>query len=327
MHPLQSSLSGKAACVTGGMGMVGQHLVSKLLEWGVTVYVMDDASRGSTKVDGAHYIVADATKETSCLWAFRRFSTSEEPVDIVFNLAASVAGVLHNMNHHHQMFLDNVQLQTVPLKVAEFLNIPYFLQVSSVCVYAPEYNAPSQEEQGLLGDPHPANGGYAWSKRMGEKMLSLSSIKNRIAVRPSNIYGIGDYFDDRAHVIPALIKRAYEPGDEMVVYGDPSVTREFIYAEDAARGMAYALAKGQDGEVYNVGRNGDDISIGALAELILEISGQNKRIVFDGTQGGGDERRYSNSEKLMNLGWNPTIGLEEGLIRTIRWYETTHLNQ
>lgn len=311
--------------------MVGQHLVRRLLKAGADVYVLDDLSRGKTKIDGAKYMVGKADMPHTCEWAFRGFSSSGEPVWAVFNLAASVAGVLHNMNHHHEMFISNTLLQTVPVAAAESVGVPNFLQTSSVCVYPPEHNAPSREQYGHTGDPHPANAGYAWSKRMGERALEWAdNIEKRVVVRPSNIYGVGDYFDERAHVIPALMKRAIEE-DRLTVYGPKSVSREFIYVSDVARGMMEALARAPEPfNVYNLGCFGDNVvTMEEIADLILHATEQiDKPIIFKEDVGGGDPARWADCTLAKDeLGWEHEVSLERGLRRTYEWYAPTRSDE
>ena len=309
--------------------MVGQHLVRKLVNVGSDVYVIDDLSRGSAKVEGAKYILGDASSPHTCEWAFRGFSLKSEPVWAVFNLAASVAGVLHNMNHHHEMFHSNVMLQTVPVAVADSIGVPNFLQVSSVCIYPPEHNAPSREQYGWSGDPHPANAGYAWAKRMGELAVKWSSIERPIIVRPSNIYGVGDYFDERAHVIPALIKRATSE-DVLTVYGSRAVSREFIYVSDAAEGMMAALARGKPKTEYNIGCFGENVvTMEELAHLVLHATEQTgKPVVFDDKLGGGDNARWADCTRAReHLGWAHRVPIESGLRRTYEWYEASRTDE
>lgn len=305
--------------------MVGQHLVRQLLKAGADVYVLDDLSRGKTKVDGAKYMVGKADMVHTCEWAFRGFRSEGEPVWAVFNLAAAVAGVLHNMSHHHSMFLQNVLLQTVPVAVADKVGVPNFLQTSSVCVYPPEHNAPSREQYGHVLDPHPANAGYAWSKRMGERALGWTEIDKRVIVRPSNIYGIGDYFDEKAHVIPALMRRAIEE-DKLTVWGPRSTSREFIYVTDVARGMMAALANSDGDGVYNLGCFGDNVvTMEELADLILHVTEQqDKPIMFMDGAGGGDEARWADCTLAKDeLGWEHEVPLERGLRRMYEWYAST----
>lgn len=298
-------------------------MVRRLLELGAKVNVADNFSRGDSVVENAYYSKRrnDVTDPEHCREMF-------EGVDIVFNLAATVAGVLHNMNHHHDMFYENVKIQTVPVAVAEEVGIEHFLQVSSVCVYAPNFLDPAQEANGDRGLPHKANWGYAWAKRMGERMLEISEIPHGVIVRPSNIYGPGDYFDDKAHVIPALIKRAYDP-EPLEVYGRPDTKREFLYVEDAAEGMLYAMAFGKSKEAYNIGTDGDtQVTLQNLVSTILELTGHpDKEVTFLTDKGGGDPTRRSDERKMSDsTGWTYSMPLEQGLEETVRWYENTRNN-
>ena len=119
------------------------------------------------------------------------------------------------------MYYSNIRVLTVPVAVADDVRVPVFLQTSSVCVYAPEHNSPCDECCGMMGTPHPANAGYAEAKRDGERVaLWADNIQKVVIVRPSNIAGPGDYFDDMAHVVPAFVKRAFYNQSEFMLYGN-----------------------------------------------------------------------------------------------------------
>lgn len=318
MNPdLSDFYAGKRVVVTGGAGMIGYQLVSLLEAAGADVVVLDNFSRGGNKMASPNvsYIPqGDATRLHTCCWAMR-------DAHAVFNLAATVAGVLHNQGHHLEMFQENVQLQTVPLMGAAEAGVPHFLQVSSVCVYAPDQNHPALEENGMVGEPHPANYGYAWSKRLGEKMASVSPVEHVVTVRPSNVFGVLDYFDSRAHVIPALIRKAIYD-DEINVYGPRDTAREFIYSSDVAMGMMTALALGEHRGVYNVGCHGDNsLTLEQLVEAIqVATRTTDKEVIFHEGEGGGDPKRWSDCSRIHKLGWKHSIGLNEGLGLVVDWY-------
>jgi GDP-L-fucose synthase len=285
---------------------------------GASVTVLDDMSRGSTTVDGALYDRVDVSNFEDCV---HNFATAFA----VFNLAARVAGVLHNQAHHLEMYWSNLGVLTVPVMAADYCDTPHFLQTSSVCIYPPEYNAPSIEDKGFAGDPHPANAGYAEAKRDGERAIQWSNLEHSVIVRPSNIIGEGDYFDNKAHVVPAIIRRALEsPDGDFTLYGPGTVVREFIHSSDVASGMIYALARGENKGVYNVGTGSDTMyrtTMFSLARMILNILDQDgRRVLCDNTVGGGDQKRYSNASKLHALGWDHKINLREGVERTIDYY-------
>lgn len=303
----------KVVC-TGGAGMIGSQLVQLLLDHGAHVSVIDDFSRGKRRIDGVDYVVGDVGSISTCLHTFRGAFA-------VFNLAARVAGVFHNASHQLEMYSENSRLLTAPVIAAEAANVPCFLQTSSVCVYAPGYNNPAYEENGMVGDPTPANAGYSEAKRDGERVIAWSNIDHAVIVRPSNVDGEFDYFDETAHVIPALIRKALE-NDVLEVLDAPSVTREFIYSGDVAYGMMVALAKGKNKEVYNIGTNGQtSVSLGQLAELVKQSVGKpNMEVMFTRTDVRGDQARWSDAGRLNDLGWFSQTSIEEIVNKVAKWY-------
>lgn len=310
---------GKRAVVTGGRGMVGSFLVDLLLDAGTNVTVMDTGERGHNHNPGARYVdtrMSDVRQTSNCGAWFRN-------TDVVFNLAAAVGGVYHNLAHQAEQYAENMAMQTAPVLAAVQMDIPVFLQVSSVCVYASGYNSPAKEENGHEGEPEPANAGYAWAKRMGERMChwAFAPTQTRyVIVRPTNIYGPRDYFDDRAHVIPALIRK-FATLDHVQVFGGPQ-TREFIFAPDVARGMMAVAERGLRGEVYNLGTNGQTTTtISHLAETIQHATGSAASVEFVTTQPTGDQHRRTDATKVWGLGWRHSIGIDEGINRTVEWYQ------
>jgi GDP-L-fucose synthase len=299
--------------VLGGAGFVGRHLCKALEARGAKVYVVDNFSRskeqriisGDIKID---IITTTRLNDT----AFFEILSKIDPF-AVFNLAAAVANVEYNQKHHNQMFLDNVQLQTIPVMVCERIGVPHFLQVSSACVYGADANAPSIETN-LGGEPVVANAGYSWSKRMGERAVQWSDIEHAVIVRPSNIYGPGDWYDERAHVIPQLIK-GYAEGT-VKLFGEGIPVREFIYVEDAAEGMIHALEHGSDKEAYNLGSN-SRFSIATLHQIIASHFGMTLPPPQPSPFDQGDEKRFSDCNKMTFLGWMARTSFRDGLTKTI----------
>lgn len=305
--------------VTGALGMVGSRLCEFLRDAGARVFGFDDASRGTYRASGCEYHVGDASNygEWMRLFAYRH----TQPFAI-FNLAAGVGGLYFNIKNHTSQFIKNVELQTIPIMVAAQRNVPIFVQVSSVCVYGRPWNNPAIEQSGHFVKPETANEGYAWAKRMGEHVARWSFVNTDTKfciVRPTNMYGIRDYFDDRAHVIPALIRK-FITQDKATVYGG-NQTREFLYADDGARGMMAVAEHGKTGEVYNLGTSGDtQISISRLSEMIYALTGSDTDVTIDNNAETGDVGRSTDSSKIRALGWKHRISLEEGLGRVIEWY-------
>ena len=308
----------KKVVVTGGAGFLGSHLVELLLAQGAEVVAVDTLVRGTTHVPGTEIHQVDAGDP-------RQLYTSFKGAFAVFNLAAHVAGVVYNQHNHAEMFAENLRLQTVPLQVAERAEVPHVLQVSSACVYAPEHNSPAYERYGHAGEPVAANSGYSWAKRMGERAALWSSIPHVVIVRPSNLYGPRDYFDERAHVIPKMIRMCTEGAGPIITRGSGTVEREFLYVEDAARGLLAALEHGAHGRAYNLGTNGQTrISMEMLLELVRVATGMLHRPIErqSAAHDEGDPRRWSDASALNALGWRHTLHLLEGLKRTAEWYAT-----
>lgn len=316
--------NGKRVAVLGGAGMVGTFLTKMLIEAGAEVIVVDDLSRGRLS----------NLKGLSCRFTFADLTNIHNlrPIkgqDAVFNLAARVTGMHYNRLHHDEMFRHNILLQTIPLNACIMWEVPLYLQCSTVCVYPRDMEFPASEGEGYRGQPEPTSAGYAWAKRMGElyaEWVQDARPKMGIAIpRFSNCFGPGDYFDpETSHVIPALIKKVLE--DDIVdVYGTGSQIREFLYAEDAARGAMLLLEKYPYADPVNIGNPHNRVTIRALARLIMDIIYDDeayKPLRFDTSMPDGYPQRGSNISRLVRAtGWQPEVGLREGLARTIEWYQ------
>lgn len=307
----------KQVIVTGGAGLLGSQLVPLLLSAGARVLVLDDLSRGAFFDMRAEIKRVDAGEIRALTGYFKEAYA-------VFNLAAHVAGVIYNQKNHAEMYERNARLQTAPVIAALRMNVQRFIQVSSVCVYAPEHQSPCKEEYGQIGEPHEANNGYAWAKRVGERVTEWAHLPHAVIVRPANMYGPRDYFDQRAHVIPALIKKTLHE-DTVKLHGSGDEVREFLYVQDAAKGILHLAEYGRHGEAYNLGTNGDSqtcVSMRRLAELIQVACGVEKPIVTTGGN-AGDPLRWTDCRKVQATGWQHSTSLAEGLKQTVEWYKGT----
>jgi nucleoside-diphosphate-sugar epimerase len=164
METMENYYRDKKVVVCGGAGFVGGYLVEQLVSMGAKVTVLDDLSRGVRVHPETDFATVDVSDVDECVYFF-------DGAFAVFNLAAQVAGVLHNENHHLSMYKGNVDLLTAPTIAADICGVPNFLQVSSVCIYSPDNNHPSKEEYGMTGAPHHANAGYSEAKRDGERLM------------------------------------------------------------------------------------------------------------------------------------------------------------
>lgn len=314
---MSESWVGKRIVVVGGTGMVGKFLCQMLVGEGAMVVSMSRFPHDKEHVPDVLYVAADASDENVCCRVFKG-------AHVIFNLAASVGGVYFNRENQCAQLVTNFTLQVAPATAARHCNVPNFLQMSSVCVYADEHNDPAIEKNGHKGVPRLANAGYAYAKRFGEETTRLifhGSDTKYVIVRPTNMYGEGDNFGPRGHVIPALIKRFVDGEDPVFVYnGDHS--REFLHAEDGARGAIEAMRDGKGGEVYNIGTDGETkITMEALATMIGTLSRSTATIATVTDDVGGDKSRSTDCSKARrDFVWFHRIGLLEGIERTIEYY-------
>jgi GDP-L-fucose synthase len=309
----------KRIVVTGGRGFAGSFLVDMLVKRGAKVTVMDTGVRGGNHNPLVHYSdprTADVTRQGNCAGTFR-------DADVVFNLAAHVGGLYHNIAHQASQFWGNMQCLAPPALAAARVEVPVYLQVSTVCVYAAGINDPADERSGHLWQPEAGNAGYAWAKRMGERVCewAFENAPTRyVIVRPSNLFGPRDYFDETAHVIPALIRKFTDGRDVVEVFGGTQ-EREFLYVEDAARGMLAVAEHGVRGEAYNLGTGGETrVAIATLAQMIQLACSHQGLIDFNLDAPTGDQSRSTDASKAQALGWKHEVGLEEGLKRTVEWW-------
>lgn len=314
--------SAKRVLVTGGAGFVGSHLVEKIVKKGSRVTILDTLENGSEKNlvsvrDAVRLVVGSASNASEALAACK-------DQDIVMNLAARVGGIEYNRTHQATMMRDNLLIATIMLEAARQAQVEQFLTVSSACVYPQESSIPTPETEGFLGEPEVTNRGYGWAKRMAERLAQYYSEEfgmNVAIVRPYNTYGPRDHFNPQvSHVIPALIRRIFKKENPLTVWGSGKQTRSFIYVEDLADGMIRAIEARPTPEAINLGSD-EEVSIAALVEIILELSGEQVDVHFDTSKPDGSPRRNSdNSLAKERLGFSATTPLRDGLLRTIEWY-------
>ena len=315
----------KNVLVTGGLGFIGSHLVDAVVERGASVTVADNFQNGTlSNVSNCEHRIkvvrANLGNPAEC----------EElcsGIDIVLNLAAKVAGVAYNSIHPAEMFAQNVLIGFNMLEAARKHDVTRFLTVSSACVYRRDAIVPTPESEGFIGDPEPSNLGYGWAKRVIEVQSRTYADEYgvRIAiVRPFNTYGPRDHFDVQyGHVIPSLIRKALEQENPIVVWGNGTQTRSFVYVTDVVAGMLIATERFAVADPVNIGSD-EEITIGDLVKQIIKLTGGQKQVRFDPTKPSGQPRRAPDLTKAKeNLGFRASIHLNEGLRRAIDWYHST----
>ena len=323
MIPRLNFWSGKKVLVTGGGGFVGSHLVERLLKSHSKVRVVGTSKKPKRLIDvldKIDYISADLLTFSNCLRAV-------EDVDIAFHLASVVAGIGFNVSHHADMFRINNLLNYNMLEASRIEGVERYQCTSSTCIYSRESPVPTPETQGFIDDPEPTVFGYGWAKRVAEIQAKLYATDYGMKIsiiRPTNIYGPRDNFNiEKSHVIPALISKMYQSDDTVTIWGSGNQTRSFIYVEDAVRAMMEITERYAVADPINIGTE-EEVTIRDLANLILKLTGKNLKLIFEKTKPEGQPRKYADITKAKKiLNWEPEYNLEEGLRKTIRWYEKT----
>jgi len=301
--------------VTGGAGFLGSFVVEKL------------------RARGCHDIFVPRSKEYDLRDrdAIRRMYQDAQP-DLVIHLAAVVGGIGANRANPGRFFYDNAIMGIQLMEYARQFNVPKFVAVGTICAYPKFTPVPFKEDDLWNGYPEETNAPYGLAKKM--MLVQAQAYRaqygfNAIYLLPVNLYGPRDNFDlETSHVIPALIRKCAEAiregKDEIVLWGDGSPTREFLYVEDAAEGILLA-AERYDGELpVNLG-SGHEIAIRDLANLVAREMGFRGRISWDTSKPNGQPRRcldVSRAERL--FGFRAQTPFEDGLKRTIAWYLNEH---
>jgi nucleoside-diphosphate-sugar epimerase len=319
-----SDWTDRAVLVTGGAGLVGSYLVEQLVERGAKVRVADNLARG--RIDNLQAVADDIDLIDVDLLdpdAARKACADRE---VVFNLAAKVAGAEYNRTHHAEMLDVNFRLAASVLAAAVDCGVRRVLVVSSACVYPQDAPVPTPEEAAQRGGPEPANAGYGWAKRMAEQLGAFYEHDGRLEVatiRPFNAYGPRERFEGSAsHVIPSLLGRVMGGEDPLTVWGSGHQTRSFLHASDLATGMRKVCESGVGAGPVNVA-SGEEVTIAELVRLVCDVAGHSPKIEFDTTKPEGHLRRAADLSKLERLtGWAPAISLRDGLTETARAYRS-----
>jgi GDP-L-fucose synthase len=301
---------GKRAVVTGGAGFLGSFLVQRLRQQGAEVVVPLHQDYDLVQLAAVRDLIASARPE------------------VIFHLAARVGGIGANMAHPGGFFYDNLMMGAQLLHEAWRAGVSKFVALGTVCAYPKFAPIPFHEDDLWNGYPEETNAPYGLAK----KMLLVQSQAyrqeygyNSIFLLPVNLYGPRDNFDPAtSHVIPALIRKCLEArargDDEIVVWGDGSPTREFLYVEDAAEAILLAGERYNGSDPVNLG-SAFEISIRDLVVTIARTTGFEGRLVWDTSKPNGQPRRkldVSRAEAL--FGFRSHTTFEEGLRRTVAWY-------
>lgn len=301
----------KPVLVTGGHGFLGKHLTAQLRALGAKVT--------APKQQDYDLVKADAIKKLY----------QENSTELVIHLAARVGGIGANREHPGSFFYDNLMMGVQLMHEAYLRKIPKFVALGTVCAYPKHTPVPFKENDLWSGYPEETNAPYGLAKKM--MLVQSQGYReeygfNSIFLLPVNLYGPGDNFDPKSsHVIPALIKKCVDAvangDDEIVVWGDGSATREFLYVEDAAQGIIMAAESYDKSDPVNLG-SAFEISIKDLVNVIAKESGFKGNITWDTTKPNGQPRRKLDTSRAeREFGFKSSTTFEDGLRETIEWYK------
>ncbi len=302
-------LRNKNILVTGGGGFLGRKVVEKIRQ------------KRPKKIIVPRSIKFDLRNQEVC-------KKVVSGIDIVIHLAANVGGIGYNMAKPGELFYDNLIMGVNLMEAARKEGVEKFVGLGTICQYPKFTPVPFKEEDLWSGYPEETNAPYGLAKKM--LLVQAEAYRrqygfNAIHLMPVNLYGPGDNFKpESSHVIPALIKKfadAKKREDKfVVVWGTGKPTREFLYADDAAEGIIMATEKYNKSEPVNLG-SAFEISIKALANLISRLVGFSGKIVWDETKPDGQPRRKLDTSKAKKeFGFEAKVSFEEGLRKTIDWY-------
>lgn len=305
-----SWLSAKRVLVTGGTGFLGKYVVKKLEEVGC---------RGIFVPRSQKYNLVE-------MEAVKRLYQDSKP-DVVIHLAAKMGGIGVTREKPGEFFYENLMMGVQMMELGRVFGVEKFVAIGTVCAYPKNIPVPFKEEYLWDGYPEETNAPYGLAKKM--PLVQAQAYRqqygfNAIYLLPVNLYGPGDNFNpETSHVIPALIKKCFDAiesgADEIVAWGTGKPTREYLYVEDAARGVILATEKYNKAEPVNLG-SGYEISIKDLAALITKLTGFKGRIIWDSSKPEGQPRRlFDTSKAKREFGFQAKMSFEEGLKRTIEW--------
>lgn len=254
------------------------------------------------------------------------FYTEEQP-DVVIDAAAKVGGILANNNFPYQFLMENMQIQNNLIDGAFQSSVEKFVFLGSSCIYPKFAPQPLKEEYLLTDALEPTNEWYAIAKITGVKAcqaIRKQFQKDYISLMPTNLYGYFDNFDlETSHVLPAMIRKFHEAklrnNAPVELWGSGTPMREFLFVDDMAEAVLYALENSLPDHLYNVG-SGVDVTIKELAETIQQTVGHKGEIIWDLSKPDGTPRKLMDVSKMKQIGWASTTELQDGIEKTYDWF-------
>ncbi len=296
--------------IAGHRGMVGSAIWRALL------------SKGYTNLIGMTSSELDLRNQQ----AVQDFISSTKP-DVVIDAAARVGGILANNNYPYQFIMENMLIQNNLIDSALKNGIEKFIFLGSSCIYPRLAPQPLKEEYLLTSDLEPTNEWYAIAKITGVKAcqaIRKQFSKDYVSLMPTNLYGTYDNFDlNTSHVLPAMIRKFHEAKENnnspVTLWGSGTPLREFLFVDDMAEAVVFALENTLPDYLYNIG-TGVDLTIKELAETIQKATGHQGEIIWDATKPDGTPRKLMDISKMHELGWKHKVDLQEGIQLTYDWF-------
>ncbi len=295
--------------IAGHRGMVGSAIWRALVK------------KGYTNLIGRTSAELDLRNQAAVVTFFK-----EENIEVVIDAAARVGGILANNTYPYQFLMDNMLMQDNLINGALELGIQKFIFLGSSCIYPRMAEQPLKEDALLTGSLEPTNEWYAIAKISGVK--ACEAIRKQygldyVSLMPTNLYGTHDNFDLKtSHVLPAMLRKFHEAkknNTAVELWGTGTPMREFLFVDDLAEAVVFALENKLTEHLYNVG-TGEDLTIKALAEKIQQVVGHTGPIVWNSTMPDGTPRKLMDVSKLKREGWQASTSLEEGLKNTYNWF-------
>lgn len=296
--------------IAGHRGMVGSAIWRQLSEKGYTNLIGLTSSELDLKDQKA---VAE-------------FFETKKP-DVVIDAAAKVGGILANNSYPYQFLMENMQIQNNLIDASLKNDVEKFIFLGSSCIYPKLAPQPLKEEYLLTDSLEPTNEWYAVAKITGIKTceaIRKQFDKDYVSLMPTNLYGTHDNFDlNTSHVLPAMIRKFHEAKENdnapVTLWGSGTPMREFLFVDDMAASVIFALENRLPEHLYNVG-TGVDLTIKDLAELIQKVTGHTGEILWDAEKPDGTPRKLMDVSKMHELGWKHKVDLEAGITKTYHWF-------
>lgn len=296
--------------IAGHNGMVGRAI------WRIL------SDKGYYNLIGASSIELDLRNQQSVI----DFISEKNP-DVIIDAAARVGGILANNEFPYQFIMENMQIQNNLIDLALKSGVEKFIFLGSSCIYPKLAPQPLKEEYLLTDSLEPTNEWYAIAKITGIKAcqaIRKQFNKDYVSLMPTNLYGTHDNFDlNTSHVLPAMIRKFHDAKENnnasVTLWGSGTPMREFLFVDDMAAAVVFALESKLPDYLYNVG-TGIDLTIKELAETIQKIVGHQGQLIWDSSKPDGTPRKLMDISKMHTLGWKHSIELEEGIQKTYDWF-------